>query len=116
MLPEMCDEARRNTAGHDNVTIREADMAALPLPEACVDVVISNCVINLAPDKGRVIREARRVLAPGGRLVIVDTAFDAEPASGVRTDMTAWSCCVAGYRRSSPTGRSWRPPGSTRSR
>lgn len=96
MLPEMCAQARKNTAGYGNVTIREADMAALPLPAACVDLVISNCVINLAPDKARVIREARRVLAPGGRLVVVDTAFDAEPDSGVRTDLTAWSCCVAG--------------------
>jgi SAM-dependent methyltransferase len=96
MLPEMCDEARRNTQDLGTVSIRQADMAALPLPDACVDVVISNCVINLARDKARVIREAHRVLAPGGRMVIVDTAFAAEPDADVRTDMKAWSCCVSG--------------------
>jgi SAM-dependent methyltransferase len=105
MLPEMCVEAARNTRGLGNVSIREADMAALPLPDGCVDVVVSNCVINLARDKARVIGEAHRVLAPGGRLVIVDTAFAAEPSADVRADTTAWSCCVGGamtidtYRR-----------------
>jgi arsenite methyltransferase len=96
MLDEMCEEARRNTGHLENVSIRQADMAALPLPGACVDVVISNCVINLARDKAQVLRETRRVLAPGGRLVVVDTAFAAEPDAAVRTDMTAWSCCVGG--------------------
>jgi arsenite methyltransferase len=96
MLAEMCEQARKNSGHLANVSVRQGDMAALPLPDACVDVVISNCVINLARDKTQVLRETHRVLAPGGRLVVVDTAFAAEPDADVRTDMTAWSCCVGG--------------------
>ena len=77
----------------------------IPLPDATVDVVISNCVINLAADKGRVLREAYRVLKPGGRFAVSDVVTQGTLPDDLRADMEAWVGCVAGaleegeYRR-----------------
>jgi len=99
--PEMValagENARREGVG--DVEFLEGDMESLPLPDGCVDVVISNCVINLARDKDRVFAELVRVLRPGGRLVVADTVFrgdvDRLPA-GVASDPDAWAGCVSG--------------------
>jgi ubiquinone/menaquinone biosynthesis C-methylase UbiE len=98
MTPEMIAKARAFLAeqGLDNATVLEGEIEALPLPDAAVDVVLSNCVINLSPDKARVFREAFRVLAPGGRFVIADMLATAPLPAAVREDARAWSECIAG--------------------
>ena len=98
-------EQNRLKAGAENVTFLKGEMEAIPLPEAAVDVVISNCVINLAADKGKVLREAHRVLRPGGRFAVSDVVTQGELPADLRADMEAWVGCVAGaleeqeYRR-----------------
>ena len=96
--PEMIERARRTAeeAGLHNVSIIEGDLERLPVPCGAVDVVISNCVINLVPDKRRALIEAFRALRPGGRLAILDTAFASEPGPEVRNDPEAWCGCVGG--------------------
>jgi SAM-dependent methyltransferase len=94
--PEMLERARLATSGLDNVSIIDGDLERLPLPCGAIDVVISNCVINLVPDKRRALVEAFRVLRPGGRLAILDTAFESEPGAEVRNDEQAWCACVGG--------------------
>src|SRR5207249_4776270 len=91
---EMLERARQATAGLGNVSIIEGDLERLPVPCGAIDVVISNCVINLVPDKRRALIEAYRVLRPGGRLSILDTAFETEPSEDVRNDPKAWCGCV----------------------
>lgn len=94
--PEMIERARRAAADFTNVSILDGDLERLPLHCGAVDVVISNCVINLVPDKRRALIEAYRVLRPGGRLAILDTAFESDPGDAVRSDAEKWSCCEAG--------------------
>ncbi len=83
----------------------KGEIEAIPLPDAAVDVIISNCVINLSADKGQVLREAFRVLRPGGRFAVSDVVAQGELPDDLRADMEAWVGCVAGaleegeYRR-----------------
>lgn len=88
--------ANREEAGIDNATFLKGTIEALPLPDAAVDVVISNCVINLAADKAAAIREAFRVLRPGGRLAVSDMVALEEVSAESRRDLDLWAGCVAG--------------------
>ena len=107
MTDEMLALAERNKAeaGATNVQLLKGHIEAIPLPDRSVDVIISNCVINLAADKGQVLREAFRVLKPGGRFAVSDVVAQGELPADLRTDMEAWVGCVAGaleeqeYRR-----------------
>ena len=98
MTDEMLILARANAseAGADNVEFVKGHIEAIPLPDNSVDVVISNCVINLSADKPRVLREAARVLRPGGRFAVSDVIADPDMDEATRTDMQAWTGCVAG--------------------
>jgi len=98
MTDEMLDLARTNAreAGLDNVEFIRGYLEALPLPDASVDVVISNCVFNLAADKAVVIREAARVLRPGGRFAVSDVIADPDLDDATRADIAAWTGCIAG--------------------
>jgi ubiquinone/menaquinone biosynthesis C-methylase UbiE len=98
MTDEMLDLARANAAdsGVENVLFIKGYLEDLPLPDASVDVVISNCVINLAADKQVVLCEAARVLRPGGRLAISDVITDADLDDSTRADVAAWTGCIAG--------------------
>ncbi len=98
MTPEMLQRARTNAArtGVSNVEFREGLIEDLPLEAASVDVVISNCVINLAPDKGPVFAEAHRVLRPGGRLVVSDVVARKVLPQELREDPEAWAACIGG--------------------
>jgi arsenite methyltransferase len=107
MTDEMLDLARRNQkeAGVENVEFLKGEIEAIPLHDAQVDVVISNCVINLSGDKARVLREAFRVLRPGGRFAVSDVVAEADLPEEVRKDVESFVGCVAGalltdeYRR-----------------
>ena len=98
MTPEMIERARRNAekGGFTNVEFHLAKIDKLPLTDNSVDCVISNCVINLAPDKQAVFREIARVLKPGGRLAVSDIALKQELPPEVSTDLLAYVGCVAG--------------------
>ena len=98
MTDEMLELARRNAreAGVDNVEFLKGVIEEIPLPDESVDVVISNCVVNLSADKGRVLREAARVLRPGGRIGITDVVADADMDPATRRDMQQWTGCIAG--------------------
>ncbi len=102
MTPEMIDLARRNAekrqaaGGFANVEFHLATIDALPLADSSVDCVISNCVINLAPDKQAVFREIARVLKPGGRLAVSDIALKQPLPSEVSNDVMAYVGCIAG--------------------
>ncbi len=89
-------EANRAAASVENVRFIKGTMEAIPLPDASVDVVISNCVINLAADKDAVLREAHRVLKPGGRFAVSDVVVLGELPAPVRQSMEAWAGCIAG--------------------
>jgi arsenite methyltransferase len=98
-------EKNRVEAGVENVRFLKGVIEDIPLPENTVDVIISNCVINLSADKRQVIREAYRVLVPGGRFAVSDIVFQGHIPEAIRTDLEAWAGCVAGaleenvYRR-----------------
>jgi SAM-dependent methyltransferase len=98
MTDEMLELAQRNAAaaGVANVEFRKGYIEDIPLPDASVDVVISNCVINLAGDKAKVLQEAARVLRPGGRFAVSDVIADPEMDEATRADMVAWTGCIAG--------------------
>ena len=98
MTDEMLELARRNAAeaGVSNVEFLKGYLEDIPLPDASVDVVISNCVINLAADKRTVLAEAARVLRPGGRFAISDVIADPDMDAAIRADMAAFTGCIAG--------------------
>jgi arsenite methyltransferase len=98
MTDEMLDLARRNQAeaGVENVEWLKGHIEQIPLPDDTVDVVISNCVINLSADKPRVIREAARVLKPGGRFAVSDVIADEAMDQATRADMQQFTGCIAG--------------------
>src|SRR5579859_837548 len=89
-------ERNRQEAGVENVRFLKGIIEAIPLPENSVDVVISNCVINLSADKGQVLREAYRVLTPGGRFAVSDIIVQGDLPPTLRRDMESWAGCVAG--------------------
>ena len=93
--------ARENQrkAGVENVEFLKGEIESIPLPDNSVDVVISNCVINLSGDKDRVLREAFRVLKPGGRFAVSDVVTRGEVPAPVRNDMLLWVGCIAGALR-----------------
>ena len=98
MTDEMLELARANQAraGVDNVTFLKGHIEDIPLPTASVDVVISNCVINLSVDKAAVFAETYGVLRPGGRLCVADVVAEPDAAPGQADDLEAWACCLAG--------------------
>jgi arsenite methyltransferase len=98
MTDEMLALGRENArkAGASNVEFLKGYLEDIPLPEASVDVIISNCVINLAGDKAKVFAEAGRVLKPGGRFAVSDVVADPDMDDATRADMAAWTGCIAG--------------------
>jgi SAM-dependent methyltransferase len=102
MTPEMLALARRNavkfleTTGLANVEFREGKIENLPVDDASVDVVISNCVINLSPDKPQVFREVYRVLKPGGRMIVSDIVLNRPLLESARNDADLYAACIAG--------------------
>jgi arsenite methyltransferase len=98
MTDEMLALARENQrkAGVANVEFLEGEIEHIPLPDASVDVVISNCVINLSADKDRVLAEAFRVLKPGGRFAVSDVVVRGEVPPAIRRNVELWIGCVAG--------------------
>ncbi len=98
MTDAMLELAERNRAEAwlENVRFLKGIIEDIPLPSESVDVVISNCVINLSADKGKVLREAYRVLAPGGRFAVSDIVFQGRLPQVLHTDMESWAGCIAG--------------------
>jgi arsenite methyltransferase len=98
MTDEMLALARQNQrkAGVENVEFLKGEIENIPLPDNSVDVIISNCVINLSADKDRVLREAFRVLKPGGRFAVSDVVTHGEVPTEVRRNMLLWAGCIAG--------------------
>jgi SAM-dependent methyltransferase len=98
MTPEMIDKARSNacSGGYANVEFRLGELEHLPAADNSVDVVISNCVVNLTPDKGAVFKEAFRVLKPGGRIAVSDIVVLKELPDAVQQSVAAYVGCLSG--------------------
>ena len=98
MGDDMLELARRNLAsvGAGNVEFHKGEMEAMPLPDDTFDVIVSNCVINLSPDKDAVFREALRVLKPGGRMRVSDIVWTRTPTAAEQNDLASWAGCIAG--------------------
>jgi len=98
MTPKMIKLARRNARkiGATNVEFRYGEMEDIPLPDESVDAIISNCVINLSPDKDAVFTEAYRVLKPGGRMSISDIVTNGELPEAMQRSVAAWTGCISG--------------------
>jgi SAM-dependent methyltransferase len=98
MTPEMIDLARENArrSGYTNVEFRLGEIESLPAADNSVDVLISNCVINLSPEKDRVFREAFRVLKPGGRMLVSDLVLSKPLPEAIRESAEVYTACVAG--------------------
>ena len=98
MTPEMIEKARANAVkgGFQNVEFRLGEIESLPVSDSEVDIIISNCVINLSPDKKQVFKEAFRVLKPGGRLMVSDLVLLKQLPEAVRTSVEAYVGCIAG--------------------
>ncbi len=98
MTPEMLEAARENAkkGGYKNVEFRKGDIENLPIKDDYIDVIISNCVINLSPDKPAVFKEAYRVLKPGGRLMVSDIVLLGELPEPLKNSAEAYVSCVAG--------------------
>ena len=98
MTPEMIQKANSNAEklGAKNVDFRAGDIEDMPIEDESIDVIISNCVINLAPSKDKVFKEAYRVLKAGGRMIISDIVTEGELPQEVRDDVEAWAGCIAG--------------------
>lgn len=98
MTPEMLAKARANakSGGYNNVEFRKGEIEDLPVDSSTIDIVISNCVINLSPDKPRVFIEAFRVLKPGGRIAVSDIVLTAPLPEYIRDSIAAYTACVAG--------------------
>ena len=98
MTKEMVNKASQiaRRYGYGNVEFRLGEIEKLPIEDESVDVVISNCVINLSPDKSKVFQQAYRVLKPGGRLAVSDIVSEGAIPREVRDDPNAWACCVGG--------------------
>ncbi len=115
MTPEMLAKARANAArlNTTNVEFREGYLESLPVTATSVDVVISNCVINLSPDKPQVFHEIFRVLKPGGRLAVSDIVTNGPLPEAERKSMAAWSACLAGALETKEYTRSLSEAGFT---
>ena len=98
MTPEMIESARENVRndGYQNVEFRLGEIENLPVADNSIDAIISNCVINLSPDKGRVFKEAYRVLKPGGRVMVSDIVLLKELPESIKSSVEAYTGCVAG--------------------
>ncbi|TFG04303.1 MAG: arsenite methyltransferase [Promethearchaeota archaeon] len=98
MTPEMIERASANARliGIDNVEFKLGEIEAIPIIDDSVDVVISNCVINLSPDKAKVFRQIYRVLRPGGRMVVSDIVLNGDLPDFIKKDFEAWAGCIAG--------------------
>ena len=98
MTPEMLDKARNNLVklSFKNVDFRLGEIEHLPVSDNTVDVIISNCVVNLSPNKPQVFHEILRVLKPGGRLAISDIVTDGELPTALKKDLEAWAGCISG--------------------
>ena len=98
MTEEMVDKAKRiaTNYGYNNVEFRLGEIERLPVEDESVDAIISNCVINLSPDKSKAFREAYRALKPGGRLTVSDIVSERALPDEIKTNSSAWACCIGG--------------------